>query len=252
MKRVWLSLLVILVLVACTPAANCDGPSPDPECKRVLFIGNSYTYVNDMPGMFAALAKAGGHPVKVSMVANGGWYLKDHAASADTINAITGSTWDIVVLQEQSATPAYAYGRQVDLFPAAQSLANTIWSTGATPYLFLTPAYRDGWPDAGLNSYTSMQDQINIGYWDISARLGLPFVPVGIAWGNALARDPGLVLWQTDGSHPTKQGTYLGACVFYATIFRESPVGLSYRAGLSKAIATELQTVAAETELNTP
>ena len=62
--------------------------------------------------------------------------------------------------------------------------------------------------------------------------------------GNA---PPGL--WQDDGSHPTVAGTYLAACVFYASIFHESPVGLAYDAGLAKELAASLQQGAADTVL---
>lgn len=71
--------------------------------------------------------------------------------------------------------------------------------------------------------------------------------PVGAAWQTAVAQKAFPALWQDDGSHPTVQGTYLAACVFYATIFRQSPMGLSYHDGLSDAEAIKLQEVAATT-----
>jgi hypothetical protein len=59
-------------------------------------------------------------------------------------------------------------------------------------------------------------------------------------------------MWQSDGSHPTVSGTYLAACVFYATIFRVSPVGLADDDGLPSGEAHSLQTVAATTVLGNP
>jgi hypothetical protein len=50
--------------------------------------------------------------------------------------------------------------------------------------------------------------------------------PVGMAWKKALAADPKLVLHQADKSHPNPKGSYLAACVFYATLLDKSPVGL--------------------------
>jgi hypothetical protein len=61
-----------------------------------------------------------------------------------------------------------------------------------------------------------------------------------------------LDLWQDDGGHPTEQGTYLAACVFYAVIFHQSPEGLTYLAHLPKEIAQFLQQIAANTVLNNP
>jgi hypothetical protein len=95
-----------------------------------------------------------------------------------------------------------------------------------------------------------MQAQIDAGYLGIAQELKVPVVPVGAAWQAATQRYPQLDLWQSDNSHPTMMGTYLAACVFYATIFRQSPVGLSYTAGLPADVAGELQTIAASTVLN--
>jgi hypothetical protein len=75
-------------------------------CLRVLFIGNSYTAVNDLPGMFATLSKAGGHSIQVGADAPGGFSLAQHLNSSDTLEALQSSKWDFVVLQEQSQIPA--------------------------------------------------------------------------------------------------------------------------------------------------
>ena len=97
-----------------------------------------------------------------------------------------------------------------------------------------------------------MQVQINQGYMTIANQLIAPVAPVGYAWLTAWLQNPKLVLWQADGSHPTGQGTYLAACVFYAVIFRQSPVNNPYHARLSAATARYLQSVAADTVLNDP
>ena len=95
-----------------------------------------------------------------------------------------------------------------------------------------------------MKNYESMQYQIDQGYLRIARELNVPVVPVGVAWFRALNTHPNLQLWQEDGSHPSEQGTYLAACVFYVTLFKESPVGLSYRGNLTEEIASQLQTVA--------
>jgi hypothetical protein len=77
-------------------------------------------------------------------------------------------------------------------------------------------------------------------------------LPVGEAWLITGKQHPELELWQGDGSHPTEQGTYLAACVFYATIFRQSPERLKYSAHLPKEMALALQKTAAEVVLNDP
>ncbi|MEO8589266.1 MAG: hypothetical protein ABI432_07865, partial [Flavobacteriales bacterium] len=73
----------------------------------VLFIGNSYTAVNDLPNTFRQLALSLGDTVNLAMSAPGGYTFEDHAGYAPTLDAIASQPWDFVVLQEQSQLPAW-------------------------------------------------------------------------------------------------------------------------------------------------
>lgn len=127
-----------------------------------------------------------------------------------------------------------------------------IEGSGASPIFFMTWARLDGWPEEGLGNYESMQSQITTGYLDIASELRVPVAPVGYAWSIARNQYPQLELWQEDGSHPSQQGTYLAACVFYAVIFRETPQGLDYYGGAPKEEAELIQTIAGNTVLGNP
>jgi hypothetical protein len=239
-KRFFLGLVLILVSNGCSPRCQDD------SCLRILFIGNSYTFVNDLPATLTALAKSGGHPIETGMAAEGGMKLTDHVNSADTSTQISSSQWDFVVLQEQSQIPSVKQFRINQMYPAARALAQEIENSGAETLFFIPWAHRDGWPENGMQTYTEMQGQIERGYFDIANELGAPMAPVGFAWAVVVKEHPEINLWQADGSHPTKEGTYLAACVFYAVLFQESPQGLSYRADISKDHAVILQKAAAE------
>ncbi len=243
MKPFFIFLLIILVLSSCSSSFDC-GNAQDASCIRVLFIGNSYTYVNDLPNTFAKLAQSGKHKVEVGMSAQGGWTLADHAKSTDTLNILNSKKWTYVVLQEQSEIPSVQGSRTYSMYPAARTLVKEIRDMGAAPLFFLTWAHRDGFPENGMSDYASMQSQINNGYYGIAGELNVPVAAVGSAWLLAVKEHPELSLWQEDGSHPSEQGTYLAACVFYEMTFRENPVGLKYRANLSKEAAATLQSIA--------
>lgn len=245
MKRWLLVCFLILALSSCSPPCG-----DDPACARVLFIGNSYTYVNDLPKTLAELAKSGGQRIETGMAASGGWSLSDHLKSAETFDKIKASKWDFVVLQEQSMTPASEQIRAARMYPAARALAGKIKAAGAMPIFFITWAHRGGWPENNLPSYESMQYKINAGYLAIGQELKAELAPVGYAWLTMRRQNPQVDLWQEDGSHPSEQGTYLAACVFYAVIFQKSPEGLSYTGSLSSENAALLQKVAAGTVLN--
>ena len=246
MRRLLPACALLLACCASLPAAQCGQAR---ACVRVLFIGNSYTFVNDLPAMLTELARSGGRTLETGMAASGGWTLAQHAASAATLDQIASQRWDYVVLQEQSQTPASQRARTATMYPAIRTLVGSIRQAQATPLLFQTWAHREGWPEQGLPTYRSMQAQIDQGYRAIGGELNVQVVAVGDAWASALGRDGDAELWQADGSHPSEQGTYLAACVFYAAIFGASPEGLAYRGTLSAERAQQLQTIAADTVL---
>jgi len=249
-----LQLLILFFLLTsamgCAPAMDCSNLQANESCTRVLFIGNSYTYVNDLPNTFADLARAGGHKTEVGMSAQGGWMLADHVKSSDTIAKIDSAKWNFVVLQEQSEVPSIQSSRTQEMYPAARVLVDDVRQAGAVPILFITWAHRDGLPANGMPDYASMQAQISNGYLVTAQALNSPVAPVGVAWQAVRNLYPQINLWQDDGSHPTEEGTYLAACVFYADIFQQSPKGLSYQANLPTDTAQDLQKVAADTVFN--
>ena len=241
------SLQTMIRLLLSWLIAGCGAP-PTPSA-RLLFIGNSYTYENDLPHLFAALAQAGGRPVTVDMVAVGGATLAQHLTTPDASARITAQPWDFVVLQEQSLLPAFAQRRTTEMYPAVRTLVQLVRKAGAQPVLLLTWGRRDGFAEFGFRDYATMQDQLTKGYRTIADELGVAVAPAGEAWRRGVAQDAGLALWQTDGSHPSLLGSYLTACVLYVTVFSVSPVGLPAPRGISEVEARQLQHLAYDTLL---
>jgi len=245
--------LIAACLLVCGSVAGCAGSSgcalTDGSCVRVLFLGNSYTSTNDLPGMFASLAAAAGRRVDVAMVANGGETLTDHAASADDTAQLSAGRWDFVVLQEQSEIPAMPTGWP-QMQAAVRSLVARIRTTGAVPILFETWAHRDGMPTAGLRDFMAMQTALAEGYRQAGSQAGIGVVPVGDAWATAIERDSALELWQPDGSHPTAVGTWLSAAVFAHALLKTDPGQLISASGAPAAnIAAELASVASQSSV---
>ena len=238
--------VVASMLVACSGGAGCA----DRTCTRVLFVGNSYISVNDLPATFAKLAASGGRHVQTAMLAEGGWSLAQQVASSETAGKLASAKWDVVVLQEQSLIPSVDTSQRDQMFPAARQLVHLVRDAGARPVFFDTWARRDGWPEYGLADYAEMQAAIDGAYLAIAGEQSAALAAVGTAWQRVVDQEPQPGLWQEDGSHPTMKGTYLAACVFYAAIFASSPQSLTYRAGLPPGEAAYLQTVAADAVLN--
>jgi len=218
-------------------------PGGDPSKPlAILFIGNSYTSVNELPRLVAGLAQAGGRKVEVAQVTPGGCTLEQHVQTSGAMQQIRSRKWDVVVLQEQSMLPVVDPEK---MYKAARILHAEIQKQGAQTVFFLTWA-RQNMPE--------MQDGLNKAYFGIAKELGATVAPVGIAWRQALAADPKLVLHNPDKSHPNAQGSYLAACVLYATLLGKSPEGLPSEVKhngqtllrIDPAVARELQGVAAK------
>ena len=221
--------------------------SGSPEPLRVLFIGNSYTFYNDMPETFAELLRAGGQAVEVGVAAEPGATLEGQLATEETLEHLEAGGWDYIVLQEQSVIPAQPEERRSRMYPAVRRLRTMAEAMGAKTLLFMTWARRIGFPMVGYEDFTSMQADVAAGYRELGEALNIPVVPVGLAWQRAMHEDPHLSLYMDDESHPNENGSYLTACVFYTTIKGASPVGLPHPGTLSEETARFLQRVAAET-----
>jgi hypothetical protein len=200
---------------------------------RVLFIGNSFTARNDLPGLIAGLAAARGKSMEHRLISAGGASLRTHWNASEAQKAIRDGQYDFVVLQEQSTLPvknARRMHENVRLFDEA------IRAAGAKTVLYMTWA-RQHAPES--------QQAITDAYAGIGRELGATVVPVGLAWQRFLRKHDQPVLHDKDQSHPTPAGSYLAAGVFLAVLFEESPVGIgSEFAGLSEKDLTLLQKAA--------
>jgi hypothetical protein len=217
---------------------------------RVLFVGNSFTFKNDLPALVHQLAAGdkGARPIFAVQYTAGGWRLRQAARDDGLTKLLKEVHWDVVVLQEQSQIPSLSLDqRRREMFPFARALHAKIVQTGASTLLFMTWGYRVGdRRNVPGDTYAVMQARVKNGYSDLGLELGVPTAPVGLAWAEALRRRPQLDLWAGDGRHPSLRGSYLSACVFYVVLLHREPSESQFTAGLPRADARFLQRVAAE------
>ena len=146
---------------------------------------------------------------------------------------IQSRKWDFVVLQENSSGPL---SKRQSMFDHGTKFTAEIKKNGSKTLLYMTWA---------LQNKPADQASISEAYLDLSKDLKAEVAPVGNAWEMALKSDKNLILHKPDKRHPSATGTYLAACVFYATIYGKSPEGLSGGiATLSDDQARPLQAIA--------
>lgn len=170
---------------------------------RVLFIGNSLTVTNDVPGLVEALARVNGERIITRSVAFPNYSLEDHWNRGDAKRAIAEGGWSFVVLQQgPSALPE----SRVLLVDYAKRFAGEAARVHARTALFMV------WP---ASSRSRDFDGVSLSYQIAAREAGGILLPAGEAWRAAWRRDPNLVFYGPDGFHPTLMGSYISALVIY-------------------------------------
>lgn len=227
--------LVVLALVAC----SCASTAPSPRAKSsqappldTLFIGNSYTFFNDMPGMLEELARASGRDLHQQSVVAGGATLEMHwnGGAGPAVDAIAARPWRYVVLQERGRQPIEDRAA-FDRF--ARLLTAKIAERKATALFFLP------WPQ---QSEPQQQPELTYAITTLADELRAEIAPVGPAWAAVLRQKADAGLYASDGRHPTPAGSYLTALVFFAKLFSVSPEGLPARLVRRDKVLVDLET----------
>ena len=246
MKKILLALFIIA-------SSNIEA-----QPKKILFIGNSYTYVNNLPIVLYNLALSGGDTLIYSSSAPGGYTLQQHTTNATTLSQINLQKWDYVVIQEQSQKPAFSPSQvQAETYPYAAQLHDSILANDSCTEIIFYMTWGRKYGDASncpfyppICTFEGMQWRLRGSYVEMADDNEALVSPVGEAFKYSRMADSTINLYSTDNSHPSLEGTYLAACTFYATIYQTSPVGLSYTAGLTSTVASFLQQIAATTVLD--
>jgi hypothetical protein len=200
-----------LAILACS--GDATGPQLEDADVRILFVGNSLTYVNDLPGLVETIAEVAGHSVETQVAASPNFGLGDHWGTG-TPRLIREMRPDIVILQQGPSTLASS---QAYLREWTDSLARVIREVGAQPALLMVwppddPQYSFG---AVLASYRAAAQDVD----------GI-FIPAGVSWLEAWKQDDRLRLYGPDGFHPSPLGSVVAALTVVRTLFDESLAGL--------------------------
>lgn len=202
---------------------------------KVLFIGNSHTYYNDMAYMLKCLSveNSDGLTVEPVMLAHPWKTLEQHKTEPEIRFNILYGEYDYIVLQQA----AHPFPGEEVLLRDGSAIYEFIKQTKAKPILYMTWAERK-FPEnqtAMTEAYQHLSDEIN----------GL-VAPVGIAFEKAARATPYIELFDRDGGHANPTGSYLAACVFYSLIFNKSPEGLSNKIMYNEKCIYEIDEAEAE------
>lgn len=221
--------LVLFTLVAGFPRATVASQEKEaapPKPLRVLFVGNSQIYYNDLPRILEALAESAPKDrprIRAEVAVAGGASLESHwkrgTGKGTPRSRINEEKWDYVILQE-------IYFAKPDTFTThARLFHDLIRKSGARTVLLSTASVSQLYPK-GFQELHAM-------HIALGKEMKVPVAAAGNAWlafwGDNPTPEQRLALYDPDKAHPGKKGSYIYACTLYPILTGESPVGLTHR-----------------------
>jgi len=202
------SRLLLAVLLVLAPFAGAgDKRAP----LRVLFVGNSLTYTNDLPGMVSRLAELDGRSCEITTIAVANYSLADHLESPRFRREIRGK-WDVVVLQQGPSSLDESRQQLVRDTKAIAALSGSRIALLAV------------WP---ASNRVQLWERVAESYRVAAEAVDGLLIPAGVNLRLAMQQDPSLKVLGADGFHPAMAGTYLAALTTYHALTGSLPAALS-------------------------
>jgi hypothetical protein len=210
----------VLALLLAVPMYGAD--------LRILFIGNSLTYSNDLPSMVRRIGELDGRKIETAMVASPNYSLEDHLLSERSRRALLrGGKWDIVVLQQG---PSSLDESRRMLLRDSERVRHLLPDGTKVAILMV-------WPD---ERRIRVFDRVIESHRLAAEAVKGVLIPAGSAWHRIVKDGGGAALYSKDGFHPTIAGTYLVALATYRALVGPLPDAAITMQGASKAAGGDL------------
>lgn len=206
------------------------------HAQKILYIGNSYTYLNDTPAMMDSMARAHGLSPDISKFTKGGATMKYHINNEKCRSLVEKGGYDYIILQSQSAQPALVGTTEgMPIMEEMMNMINYLRTHNPNAKILLQITWGREHGNDGLTkkdyyknhphifeSYESMQAALDKG----TRGMALIFdadgvIDVGSVWAYMRNRHPEIYLYGKDGSHPGYNGSYLATCVIFTHLFNK-------------------------------
>lgn len=183
---------------------------------RILFVGNSLTYTNDIPKLVRELGKADSIFIEYETIAKPDYGLDDHLNEGIVQKEINKGKYDFVVVQQgPSALPE----SQAILMASVQKYKVLCDQANSKLALYMV------WPS---KARIFDLDNVIYSYSNAGKKHNVIICAAGLAWKKTRAVDPGIALYSSDGFHPELTGSLLAAMVIYGTLTGKNDFNKQY------------------------
>ena len=220
---------------ALDPSLTPEEPGGE-EALKVLFVGNSATAVNNMPQMFARLSQEAGHDVTVDSLTWDGCTLARYADPDDdagkALRSQLSGGYDVVFLQDNTNCISNEERREASK-AAVKTIDELVKAAGGETYLYVRPPVE--YANFGYSTLQQIEEYTKL-FDEVGKEIGAPRAYANEAFGYMVENYPDIEIWAADDAHPNEQGSFLVACVCFATLFDESPADV-YDGGFDADVA---------------
>lgn len=211
-----LQIIVALCLMTLLPSSLFAAPAPGNDTVRVLLVGNSIIYTNNLPAILTQMGTANEKHVIVDMLARGGAQVADHLATDKVNSAIRSGKYDVVVFHDRGGNALCAASSPLDAdcmqrIDDHRRFVELIRNSGSIPYLL------------GTYQPTAASLQLTQGERYIADSIGISNIEISEKWNTAMMAVEDAPWLAEDGMHPGKALSTLMAMEIYRAIFGSYP-----------------------------
>jgi len=173
---------------------------------KLLFIGNSHTFFNDLPAMVGELfERVLDKETHVTMLTYPGCELRWHADQPQTKFNILHGGYDYVILQQAT----HPFDGKDCLIRQAEPLCDWIRAAKATPVAYMTWAKKDTPAD---------QTELTEAFAALAEKENMILAPAGEVWKALWEQYPEKNLYWQDGQHANPLGSAVAAAAIFSAI----------------------------------
>lgn len=205
---------LLAFLLLCMTGGSAGARAVDTP-ERVLFVGNSLTYVGNLPAVFAAMASANGHRFDSDMIVRGGATLTQRLNDGTIARALESRRYTALVLQERGGDLLCGFGPAscADSRTSLNAIARMAKQRGVT-HVVLLGTYQS-LPAA---SKATVEREAAA-----AADAGIAYVEVSQTLARLARLRPRAAWFDTDGMHPGRDLTLLQAMLLHRQILGTLP-----------------------------
>ena len=179
------------------------------SAKTILFIGNSLTYANDIPGLVAQLGKENGAEITTEMIAHPDYTLEDHWNSGQLQNYLAGKHYDFVIVQQGACGPD---DDRIILMDFGTRISRLCKKNNSRLAFFMV------WPDfSNLHTF----DRVIRNYNDAAIATNALLCPIGQLWRQHFLETGNYSYYSSDKFHPSKKGSKVAALIIFETLLND-------------------------------